>query len=216
MEQEYVIEKGFSKKEWILLLVGLVCIFDTLLCVNPEFDIFGTLAPPIGRLWIKYGLGVQVIGGSVKLLGFVCLLILGILCWKKEKKRWLLFGCVLPAINCVYYICYIAVVLGITVFQSPFLTDLSTHMFHIQDNWEWQKYQIWIDRYWASLYLSYFVRILTGVFWLVYTLKKRRESTDGRRKSGCFSAVLIASLAVNILVLDIFTIGYVMQEWCPR
>lgn len=211
MEIEQDLKNSFSKKEWLLLLLGLVCIFDTLLCVSPEFDFFSIMPPPIGKLSIKYGLGVQVIGGSVKLLGFACLLVLGIQRRKKEKKRWLLFGCVLPAINCVYYICYIAVVLGITVFQIPFLTKLYTQLFRVAYYEEWAR--IWDNIYWLSLCLSYLVRILTGVFWLVYILKKRKESTGGRRKSGCFVALLIVSIVVNELVLNVFVVDLVIRYW---
>lgn len=209
MKIERDLKKCFSKKEWLLLLLGLVCIFDTLLCVCPEFDILGH--DPYES---KYGLGVQVLGGGVKLLGFACLLVLGILRRKKEKKRWLLFGYVLPAINCVYYICYIAVVLGITVFQNPFLNELYTQLFKVAYIHEYEKYRIWDLTYWVSLYLSYFVRVMTGVFWLAYILKKRKESTAGRKKAGCYAAALMASIAVNVVVLDVFTVGYaVIRDW---
>lgn len=212
MEIEQDLKNNFSKKEWLLLLLGLVCIFDTLLCVSPEFDFFSIMPPPIGKLWIKYELGVQVIGGSVKLFGFACLLVLGFLRWKKEKKRWLLFGCVLPAINCMYYVCYIAVVLGITVFQIPFLTKLYTQLFCVAHYEEWER--VWSTIYWLSLYLSHLIRVMTGVFWLVYILKRRKESTDGCRKGGCFVAMLIMSIAINVLVLNVFTVGYLfIRDW---
>lgn len=38
-------------------------------------------------------------------------------------------------------------------------------------------------------------------------MKERREGTAGHRKTGCFAAVLIASIIVNILVLNIFILG---------
>lgn len=192
--------EGCKQTWFLLLIIGCVSIFDIVLATTSGLD-FPLLCVNIPRSW-------GWTNGIVKISGYTCIFLSGVL--DKEKNKLVLASNILALIGLFSYLWYtIFTVVGeMGVFPDSNISDIYNHVFNVAV--PSSQYKIWAEMFAGNYYLSALIRILMGIVSMLRVRDimklKIHESQNGKQRLHMYAAftmeMIIPFIAVFIFEMD--------------